>query len=80
MWCAPTAGACIPCWWKSRKPNDSFTHSVSNISEKEMNRMRFTRVSHVHSQSHDRWACQVGSRTRQGAILPGANSSVRANA
>ena len=43
-----------------------------------MDRMRFTNVSEVLWQGHDRWACQVDRRAGHGAILPRARSSARA--
>ena len=42
-----------------------------------MDRMRFTNVSKVLWQGHDRWACQVDRRTGHGAILPRASSSAQ---
>ena len=43
-----------------------------------MDRMRFTNVSEMLWQDHDRWACQVDRRAGHGAILPRASSSARA--
>ena len=41
----------------------------------KMGRMRFTNVSEVLWQGHDRWARQFDMRTGLGAILPRARSS-----
>jgi len=46
--------------------------------DKTIDRMRFTSVSEVHLQAHDRWSCQFDSRTVRAAILRRANSNARA--
>lgn len=43
-----------------------------------MGRMRFTNVSEVLWQGHDRWTCQVDRRAGQGAALSRTSGGARA--
>ena len=47
-------------------------------ADKTLDRMRFTSVSEVHLQGHDRWSYQFDHRTGRAAMLRRANSNARA--